>query len=222
MTGLSKDLSKSIKTKIMLDKIILEVLTVGQMEVNCYILGCKETGAGIVIDPGDDYLRIAGVLERRGIKAELIINTHGHIDHIGANDRFGAPIWIHKLDADCLTDSRKNLSEAIGFPYTSPQASRFLNGGERINLGWITLEIIHTPGHTPGGICIKSDGVIFTGDTLFCGGIGRTDLPGGSKTDLIKSIKEKIFKFDGSLIVYPGHGRPTTIDKEKRENPFLI
>lgn len=222
MTARLKGSSKSTKGEVMLSKLILKVVTVGQMEANCYILGCKETAQAIIIDPGDDYLRITNTLEESDLEAKLIINTHGHIDHIGANDKFGLPIWIHELDADYLIDPGKNLSELFGRPYTSPPATRLLKGGDKIKLDQISLEVIHTPGHTPGGICLKTDGIIFTGDTLLCGGIGRTDFPYASEEELIKSIKEKILGLDDGVIVYPGHGPSSSIDKERRENPFLI
>ena len=222
MTAPLRGLSKPIKRKVMLNKLILKVVTVGQMEANCYILGSKGRNQAIIIDPGDDYPRIANSLQESGLEAKLIINTHGHIDHIGANDKFGLPIWIHRLDADYLVNPGKNLSGLLGYSYTSPPATKLLKGGDKIKLDEISLEVIHTPGHTPGGISLKADNFIFTGDTLFCGGIGRTDFPGASEDVLVKSIKEKILALPDGVIIYPGHGPSSNIGKERRENPFLI
>lgn len=201
---------------------ILDKVVVGEMEVNCYILADEEAKEAIIIDPGDDYAKIKRRLESRNLKPKLIVNTHGHIDHIGANDKFNLPIWIHKADSDYLTDSQKNLSAFLVTPYVSPPADRLLEEGDKIRVGKkIVLEVIHTPGHTPGGICLKADGFVFTGDTLFSGGIGRTDFPGASEKELLKSIREKILTLDDDMVIYPGHGPTSTIKKEKRENPFI-
>ena len=200
---------------------ILKTIIAGSMGANCYILGCESSKEAIIIDPGGDYQKIIACLEEQGLEPKIIINTHGHLDHIGANDKFNLPIYIHELDAEYLTEPVKNLSALFGPPYTSPAASRLLKDGDKIELGEISLEVIHTPGHSPGGICLKTDDIIFTGDTLFCGGIGRTDFPAASEKEIIKSIKEKIFTLDDRVIIYPGHGPCSTVGREKRENPFL-
>ncbi|TRZ49382.1 MAG: MBL fold metallo-hydrolase [Dehalococcoidia bacterium] len=203
-------------------KTILKTVIVGQIDTNCYILGCEKSPQAIIIDPGGDYQKINRCLDENGLQAKLIINTHGHIDHIGANDKFGVPVCIHRLDADCLLEPARNFSEILlGFSSTFHPAARLLEEGDKINVGEISLEVIHTPGHSPGGICLKTDNLIFTGDTLFCAGVGRTDLPGASGEVLIKSIKEKILGLDNDVVVYPGHGASSTIGKERRENPFL-
>ena len=201
---------------------IIKTIIAGPMEANCYILGCESSKQAIIIDPGGDYQKIIDCLEREGLQPKIIVNTHGHIDHIGANDKFNLPIYIHELDAQYLTNPLKNLSALFGPSYVSPSTSRLLKDGDKIELGKISLEVIHTPGHTPGGICLKTDNVTFTGDSLFCEGIGRTDFPAASEEKLIKSIKEKIFTLGDAVTIYPGHGPCSTVGREKRENSFLL
>ncbi|MEA3328752.1 MAG: MBL fold metallo-hydrolase [Candidatus Omnitrophota bacterium] len=193
---------------------IIRSVTVGQMKANCYILGCKKTRQAVIIDPGDDYQKIINCLKQEGLEPKIVINTHGHIDHIAVNDKFNLPIYIHELDAECLINPTKNLSAFFGPGYTSPTAVRLLKDKDEIEVGEINLRVIHTPGHTPGGICLTTDNIVFTGDTLFCRGIGRTDFPGASEKDLIASIKEKIFALSDKTVVYPGHGPYSTVGSE--------
>jgi glyoxylase-like metal-dependent hydrolase (beta-lactamase superfamily II) len=201
---------------------ILKTIPVGDMRANCYILAKAPSAEAIIIDPGADYPKIESALNKDNLKPQVIINTHGHIDHIGANHKFGVPVWIHQLDADLLTSPVKNGSLIfLQSAYKSPPASRLLEDGEEITVADITLKVIHTPGHTPGGICLKVDNILFTGDTLFAGSVGRTDLPDGSQRKLINSIKGKLLMFDDSTVIYPGHGPSSTIGNEKRTNPFL-
>ena len=202
-------------------KFILKSLVVGPMAVNCYCLADPDTKDACLIDPGAEPARIKNLLVREKFNLKFILNTHGHGDHIAANGYFDAPIYIHQLDEDFLTDSNKNLSSMVGFPFISPRASKFLEDGETVNLGNIRLEIIHTPGHTPGSISIKYDNILFTGDCLFNGGIGRTDFAYGDERELLKSIRERLLIFDDDTIIYPGHGEPSTIGREKMSNPFL-
>jgi len=200
---------------------IIEKLVVGLLETNCYILADEKTKDAVIIDPGDEHKKIRAKVEKLGLIPLCVIITHGHGDHIGANKDLGLPIWIHRFDADSLADPAKNLSRAFDFEVRSPKAGRLLEDGEKFKVGSLELEIIHTPGHTPGGICVKCDGVVFTGDTLFCGGVGRTDLPQASEKDLFKSIKTKLLTLDDSVVIYPGHGPSSSIGDEKRNNPFL-
>lgn len=200
---------------------IIKKLVVGGMKANCYIIGDPKTKDAFIIDPGGDYPKIKAIIDKHRLNARAIINTHGHIDHISANRYLNMPIWIHEEDASFLRDSRKNLSSLFGFNLKSPAATRLLVEGEVLNVGETTLEVIHTPGHTPGSICLKSDGILFTGDILFCGGIGRSDFPHGSEEDLIDSLKHKVLVHSDNTIVYPGHGPATTIGQEKRSNQFL-
>lgn len=201
---------------------ILKGLDVG---CNCYVLGCEETKEGIVIDPGAGASHILRIIQAENLQIKYIINTHGHVDHIGANAAIqqatGAEILIHEDDSKMLTSAAANFSMFMGHPVTSPAAARFLNDGDKLQAGSIELEVIHTPGHSPGGICLKTDGIIFSGDTLFCTSIGRTDFPGGSYNTLIKSINERLMCFDDETIVYPGHMEPTSIGFERTNNPFL-
>lgn len=191
------------------------------MAANCYIVADPSLGDACLIDPGGEPGRIKDFLKKKGYSVKFIINTHGHGDHILGNGYFGAPVYIHKLDADFLTDPDKNLSGIFGFLFKSPKASKLLEDGDKILLGGLELEVMHTPGHTPGGISIKLDGVVFTGDTLFAGGIGRTDLAGGDEDILLSSIRKKLFALDDKVTVYPGHGPESTIGEEKKSNPFF-
>ena len=201
---------------------IIKTVVAGMMEANCYIVGDGSTKEVFIIDPGGDYKKIKKAIDDDNLKPQAIINTHGHGDHIGADSEFDLPIWIHRLDAGFLQDPSKNLSGAFGFLLKTKPAERLLEEGEVLKVGEVALEVIHTPGHTPGSICLKGKGVVFTGDTLFCGGIGRTDFSYGSGDDIISSIKEKLLILDDSYIVYPGHGPSSTIGREKNGNPFIL
>lgn len=186
-------------------KYILRRLPVGPVAANCYILGCANTKEAVVIDPGAEDGLIKQEISALGLTAICVINTHGHGDHIGANSKMGLPVFIHAADAKCLTNP----------------ASRLLEDGDKIDVGDLIFEVIHTPGHTPGSISLGCDGIVFTGDTLFAEGVGRTDLPGGSETEIIKSIRERLFILPDETKVYPGHGSATTIGHEKGHNPFI-
>ena len=205
----------------------LEKLVVGVLETNCYLIGCKKTKMAAVIDPGGEEKvgLILDILEKNNFSLKYIINTHGHIDHIDGNNLLKAKtkalLLIHRLDADMLVDANKNFSSFMGKEIYSPSADKLLEEGDEISLGTLNLIVIHTPGHTPGGISLVLNNIVFTGDTLFAGGIGRTDLPGGSYQDLIKSIKEKLLILGDDKIIYPGHGPDSTIGEERRTNPYI-
>jgi glyoxylase-like metal-dependent hydrolase (beta-lactamase superfamily II) len=200
---------------------IIKTLVVGFNEANCYILACDKTKEAAIIDPGADVPLVKKAIEEIHAKPRFIINTHGHADHIAANKDLGLPVMIHSLDAGFLNNPFKNMSAFFGFFVTSPAAGHLLKDAEKITLGEMTLEVVHTPGHTPGSICIKTDSVIFTGDTLFKCGVGRTDLAGSSEKDLFNSIKNKLLVLDDNIAVYPGHGPSSTIGEERKNNPFL-
>ncbi len=201
---------------------ILEKIIVGGMEVNCYLVGSDKTREAAIIDPGDNYPSIKRAIDKLKLTPKFIINTHGHADHIGADDKFNLPIYIHKLDRECLVNPDKNLSAMLGLALSVKSAIKVLEDNDILSLEDLKLEIIHTPGHTPGSICIKVDGVVFTGDTLFLGGVGRTDLPGASEESLFKSIRDKLLVLDNETVIYPGHGPDSTIGREKERNPFLV
>lgn len=200
----------------------LKAFKVGMLEENCYLLADPDTLEACIIDPGAEPNRIKEDLHKRGLHLDFIINTHGHGDHIAANGAFAAPIYIHRLDADFLKDTRKNMSRMFIFTVSSPSPSRLLEDGDRIALGGLELAVIHTPGHTPGSISIKVDDAIFTGDALFKGAIGRTDFDYGDEAVLLKSIRDRLLVFGDDTAIYPGHGEPSTIGEERRTNPFLI
>ena len=205
----------------MSNNIILESILVGDMGVNAYIVADPISKEAVIIDPGADYLKIKKIIDQLALKLKYVVNTHGHGDHIGHSHKFNVPILIHRLDADFFTDSVKNLSAYFGNSFQIPKPNRLLDDGQKIEIGNISLEVLHTPGHTPGSICLKYNNIIFSGDTLFYEGVGRTDFPDASEKDLSKSIKEKLFTLNGETIVYPGHGATTTIGHEKKNNPFL-
>ncbi len=204
---------------------IFEGFGVGPIEANCYIIGCDKTKEGAVVDPGDEGGRILKRLEALGLNCKYIILTHGHADHITAlkqvREATGAEVLIHTKDADMLTNPKLNLSMMLGMVLKFEAAERLLEEGDKIQVGEITLEVIHTPGHTLGGISLKVGNLLITGDTLFAGSVGRSDFPGGSHNTLINSIKTKLLVFPDDTKVYSGHGPATTIGHEKRYNPFL-
>lgn len=199
-------------------------LEVGNLGTNCYIVYNQQGQAG-VIDPGGSARDILRVLQEHKLQVVCIINTHGHADHILANGAIqqatGAPVFIHADDAAMLTDKHKNLSLFIGEGISFSPPARLLKDGDMIDIGDIRLEVIHTPGHTPGGISLKTDNVVFVGDTLFYESIGRTDFPGGSYRCLIASIQQRLLVLPDETRVLPGHGPETTIGHERRYNPFL-
>jgi glyoxylase-like metal-dependent hydrolase (beta-lactamase superfamily II) len=204
---------------------IVKCLEVGMYMANCYLVWCEETKEAVVIDPGGEGKRILAEIAKEQLHVLYIVDTHGHMDHIGANAEIhsatGAKLMIHEQDASMLNNSSMNLSAFTG----EIQGSRpdiLLHEGDEISCGKeVRLKVLHTPGHSPGGICLQGDGLIFTGDSLFAESIGRTDFPGGSYQDLIDSIKNKIMVLDDAYVVYPGHGPATTVGYERKHNPFL-
>lgn len=200
---------------------IVQGFIVGPLETNCYVLADPVSRDACLIDPGADPGIIKDYLKKSGLRLRFIINTHGHGDHIAANRHFHVPIYIHRLDADFLSDPGLNMSKVFMLGITSPKASRLLEDGEVVKLGNLGLEILHTPGHTPGSVSVKVGGIVFTGDALFAGGIGRTDFGYGDTDLLMRSISEKLFSLGDDTRIYPGHGPESTIGQEKRSNPFF-
>ena len=192
---------------------------------NCYIVGCEETLEAVVIDPGDEADKILLALAESRLTVKYIINTHGHFDHISANKKLheatGAPILAHSLDA-ALLGQIENEAGKWGLPAEdSPPPDRLIDDGDTIEFGKIAMKVIHTPGHSQGGISLHTDGHVFVGDTLFAGSIGRTDLAGGSFETLKASIQNKLFGLGDDVKVYTGHGPTTTIGHERQTNPFV-
>ena len=204
---------------------LVRKLVVGDLQTNCYVLGDEKSKEGVVIDPGGDPEEIEKVIQKEGLNIKYIILTHGHADHIAAltelKKKTNALIYIHAADSDMLVDPTYNLSIFTGQDLVCPKADKFLDDGDKVEVGSFELEVLHTPGHSPGGISLFTDKMIFTGDALFCGGIGRTDFPGASHTQLLKSIKDKILSKPDDTVVYSGHGPETTIGEEKQNNPWI-
>ena len=204
---------------------IIKTLPVGPIMANCFILGCEETLEAVVIDPGDEADRILMALAESSLKLNYIVNTHGHFDHVGANkplhDATGAPILIHALDAPMLNQIAASAANWGLAGDNSPPPERMIDEGDTIVFGNITLTVIHTPGHTPGGVSLKTGEHVFVGDTLFAGSIGRTDFPGGSFETLRDSIQKKLFVLGDEVRVYTGHGPETLVGRERINNPFV-
>ena len=199
---------------------ILMRLVVGPLQVNCYILADDNTKESIVIDPGDDGQDILRIVREKGLKVKFIVNTHAHFDHVGANkaikDATGAELLLHEDDAAVLA-TVSNQSRSFGMnPVSSPVPDRLLKHGDVITAGGISLKVLHTPGHTPGSISLLEDGMVFTGDSLFAGSIGRTDFPGGDLMTLIRSIKRHLMILPDNTKVFSGHGPASTILKPLR------
>lgn len=200
-------------------------LVVGPLQVNCYIVSDERTKEALVIDPGDDGQKVLAAIRDKGLAVRYIVNTHAHFDHVGANklikEATGAPILIHQED-DALLGNTAGQARMFGMTVpASPKADRHVKHGDVIKAGAVELKVLHTPGHSAGGICLLGDGVVFTGDALFAGSIGRTDLMGGDLMTLIGSVKEQLMTLPDDTVVLSGHGPDSTIGEERRENPFL-
>lgn len=187
----------------------VEGLVVGPLAANCYVVSAG--GDAVVIDPGAEANRVLKAVGGREVAAILV--THGHSDHVGAVDELVAETGA------AVMAPRRDLASLEG--YVGVRPAKLLNDGDRLEFGDISLTVIATPGHTPGSSCFYAPGVLFSGDTLFAEGVGRTDLPGGSAEALFNSIRERIFSLAGDTIIYPGHGERTTVAREKRSNPFF-
>ena len=207
---------------------IIDTVVVGPFATNCYIVGSEEGKEGIIIDPGDEAGVILERVSELGLDIKLIVLTHGHIDHIGAlkavKQATGAELAVQTDDAKSLRGKGgliiSMLVSGLAYP-KPPPPDRLLDDGDSLDIGNLHFKVLHTPGHTPGGICLLGEGMVFSGDALFNYGIGRTDLPGGSYRQLIESIQTKLMVLPDDTIVYPGHGCETTIGAERTGNPFL-
>ncbi len=200
----------------------IEKIVVGDYLANCYLLSSHASDEGVLIDAGGDSDKILDAVNKLNCRPKFIICTHGHIDHIGAAGRTAVGISprpmlaIHEADAEMLRDPGLNLALYAGFDFEEIEPDILLEDGATLTAGSIRLKVIHTPGHTRGGISLLSRGCVFTGDTLFASGIGRTDLPGGCNDELMESINKKILPLEDDLRIYPGHGPESTIGTEKK------
>jgi len=206
--------------------LIVEILPVGLIQTNCYVVGCEETQEGAIIDPGGHPQRILAAVERHNLTIKYVLNTHAHFDHTEANgavvEATGAPLAIHPLEIPLLEAS--GGAALFGLQAEpGPRPDVELEDGDELEIGTLRLQVLHTPGHTPGHVCFyePEEKVLFDGDVLFQRGVGRTDLPGGSWQKLIDSIRRVLFALPDETRVYSGHGGPTTIGEEKRLNPWL-
>lgn len=208
---------------------ILERLVVGMLQTNCYLLADSGTRRAAVIDPGGDSARIVERIEHHQLNLVSIINTHGHFDHVldawAVKKQLGGEVFLHPDDKPMLQDRSLGLTALFSSLKHSPKGAvdRWLHEGETLEVGALRLEVLETPGHTPGHVSLylRDQDMIFVGDTLFAGSIGRTDFPGGSFEQLLTSVRTKIFPLNDSTVVYPGHGPETTVGQEKRTNPFF-
>ncbi len=206
---------------------IFKKLEVGLFATNCYIIGSENSYQGIVIDPGDEAERILTEIRDLHLDIKIIVLTHGHTDHAAAIKELKAAITasvaIHTDDIDTLKQRLLGMFMGTGSK-TPPPPDRLLNEGDIVSVKSLQLKVIHTPGHSRGSICLLGNGILFSGDTLFNCGVGRSDLPGsgGNHQQLIESIRNRLLVLDDDIKVYPGHGPDTTIGNERRDNPFLV
>lgn len=204
----------------------IKTCVLGPVSTNCYILYRQGGREAVVVDPADNGGYIANQCKELGVIPSAVVLTHGHFDHImGIDDlrrEFPVPVYVHEGDRETLLDPALNLSSSYTNGYTFDGAD-YIRDGQRLELAGFSFQVIHTPGHTPGGVCyyLESEGVLFSGDTLFQNSVGRTDFPNSSMSDLIRSLREKVMKLPDDVKVYPGHMGETTIGHERKYNPFI-
>jgi glyoxylase-like metal-dependent hydrolase (beta-lactamase superfamily II) len=206
----------------------VDTIVVGSFEVNCYLVVDESSREMVIIDPGDEAAALARHLNAVGHKPVAILLTHGHVDHIGGvtelRKRYGIPLVAGEDEKQYLSDPMVNLSGQTGMPISLEPAERWVKDEAVLSFGSLSFRVLKTPGHTSGGVCFleESQGWLFCGDTIFQGSIGRTDFPGSSFNDLMKSIQSKILTLPDSIVCFPGHGPTTTVGAERRSNPFLL
>ncbi len=215
-----------------MSKMKINHYVVGMVQTNCYVVINDETKECFIIDPGASGKQLAEKIRQDGLEPVAVLLTHGHFDHAGAaktlKDEFDISVYAHEAEADTLKDPQKNVSWMVNCK-ESYEADIFLKDEEIIKLAGFDIKVLHTPGHTEGGCCyyIAEEDVVFTGDTLFAGSVGRTDFPGGSMSQIVRSVQEKLLtlneagNLETDIMVYPGHNDPTTIETERMENPYL-
>lgn len=200
----------------------IECIPVGELEVNCYLL--TEGSSAVIIDPGASFELLVKKIEGQNLTLKAIILTHGHFDHIGAvaklSEKFAAPVYAHKGDEEMLTDNEKSLAKGFGCSVDPCKIDVYLEDESTVEIGGIKFDVYHTPGHSGGGVCLYTNGTLFTGDLLFKNSIGRFDR-GDLRTEL-KSLKRVMDTFDDATVVYAGHGESTTIGEERRYNPYIV
>ncbi|MBU4304169.1 MAG: MBL fold metallo-hydrolase [Candidatus Omnitrophica bacterium] len=202
--------------------IIVRTIIGGVLQTNCYILGDPQSGDAVVIDPGAEGEKIKTAVKKENLKINAVLLTHGHFDHIGALSAFSSlPVFMHKNDEMMVRNDKECLSFAGADKKNVMLCLQFLADSDLISVGELKLKAIHTPGHTPGGMCFLVRDILFSGDTLFNCGVGRTDLPGGSLAQLMGSIRDKLMCLPDDTVVFPGHGQPTTIGEEKEGTAFV-
>ncbi len=203
----------------------LECVTVGPLQANCYLVGCAETGRGFIVDPGGDAELILAAAERLDLEVRLILDTHGHVDHCAANravrEAIGATLYVHEADRPMLERPDPEWAALVGGVDPSVPDATY-DEGDVLEVGSLAVTVLHTPGHSPGSVCLSVGDVLFTGDTLFAGGVGRTDLPGGSWEQLEGSLRRLLAEFDPATRILTGHGPPSTLEQEARSNPWLV
>lgn len=192
---------------------VIKRFSVGPLATNCYVVSSR--AEAFIVDPGADAALIKDYIKQNKLHVAFIINTHSHIDHIMADSELGYPVYIHRLDAPALQDAKKNHSRFLLGAFHPCTPAKLLRDNDSIAFDDMQIKVLHTPGHTPGGICLQVGDAVFTGDTLFKDGIGRTDFPGGSESEILSSIKEKLLSLDDSVTIYPGHGEASTIGRER-------
>jgi glyoxylase-like metal-dependent hydrolase (beta-lactamase superfamily II) len=207
---------------------LIKSMTVGNMAVCCYIVACDETREGMIIDPGGNEEDVLVMCEREKVHVKYIVNTHGHPDHVCGNARLkkatGAKIVMHEEDAAFIAKPDVEQFFSVFGLQSSPPVDMTVKDGDTITVGTVSFDVIHTPGHTPGGMCLYSPPNVFTGDTLFVGGVGRTDFPGGDHVALVQSIQKRLLTLPSDTVVWPGHGyggQNSTIGAERSCNPFV-
>ena len=202
------------------------MFTVGPVAENCFIVRREDAGEAFIVDPGDEAPRLLGAVEELGVEVKAILLTHTHFDHVGAvapvAEATGAPVWVPEIEAPVLADINSWIPPGIG-PFESYEAEHMLTGGEKLELAGFDIDVIHTPGHSPGHVTfsIPDEQAVFSGDVLFQGSIGRTDLPGGDGPTLMRTLESLVESLPDETKVHPGHMGLTTIGQEKQTNPFL-
>lgn len=192
----------------------IKVIQVGMLQANCYLVYDEKTMEALVVDPGAEGEKICREIKDLALKVKYIVNTHGHYDHVNANDyvrkETGAPLYLHEADSAMLQEEGQAAADG------------YLEDGDSLEVGNLCWVVRHTPGHSKGGICLAGEGVCFSGDTLFAGTIGRTDFEGGSLPEMLHSLKTKLLDIPDEYVIYPGHGPQTTMGRERKSNPYIL